>query len=56
MDQNNLDYLKYGRLFVIINGDRPEGRLGIFRFYQGKSLTSSEVTTNWNAQKSRFGH
>jgi hypothetical protein len=31
-------------------------RLGIFRFYRGKALTSSEVTTNWNAQKSRFGH
>ena len=31
-------------------------RMGLFRFYRGKALTSSEVTTNWNAQKSRFGH
>ncbi len=31
-------------------------KLGIFRFYKGKALTSSEVTHNWNAQKSRFGH
>ena len=31
-------------------------RMGVFRIYRGKALTSSEVTTNWNAQKSRFGH
>ena len=32
------------------------GKFAIFRFYIGTGLTSSEVTTNWNAQKSRFGH
>tara|TARA_B100000945_G_C20396817_1_gene605293 strand:- start:368 stop:1315 length:948 start_codon:yes stop_codon:yes gene_type:complete len=31
-------------------------KIGVFRFYKGKALTSSEVTHNWNAQKSRFGH
>lgn len=56
MDKNDLDYLRYGRLLSVFNATTPISRLGIFRFYQGKSLTSSEVTTNWNAQKERFGH
>jgi hypothetical protein len=32
------------------------GKFAIYRLYVGTGLTSSEVTTNWNAQKSRFGH
>ena len=31
------------------------GKIAIYRFYLGKGLTSSEVTTNYNDQKSRFG-
>ena len=31
-------------------------KFGVFRYYVGTGLTSSQVTTNWNAQKSRFGH
>ena len=52
--------MTYAR-FCEIEGDNggPDGipmRLGIFRFYRGKALTASEVTENWNAQKSRFGY
>ena len=32
------------------------GKLGIYRLYVGKGFTSSDVTTNWNLEKSRFGH
>ena len=32
------------------------GKLAIYRLYVGTGLTSSQVTTNWNAQKSDFGH
>ena len=31
------------------------GKIAIYRFYLGKGLTSTEVTTNYNDQKSRFG-
>ena len=55
-ERNNYDYGKFARLLAIFNGNSPQHRLGIFRFYQGKGLTSSEVTTNWNDQKARFGH
>ena len=36
--------------------DGLRGKFAVYRFYIGTGLTSSEVTTNWNAQKSRFGH
>jgi len=41
----------------IINGSccrSMDGDLAIIRIYN-KALTSTEITTNWNAQKSRFG-
>ena len=31
-------------------------KIGVFRFYKGKALSSTEVTQNWTAQKTRFGH
>ena len=52
----NYDYMRYGRILAVYNSSSPDYRIGIFRFYQDKALTSSEVTTNWNDQKSRFGH
>tara|TARA_Y100001963_G_C6682836_1_gene400702 strand:- start:133 stop:948 length:816 start_codon:yes stop_codon:yes gene_type:complete len=30
-------------------------KLGIYRLYIGTALSSTDVTTNWNADKSRFG-
>jgi len=53
---NNWDYNSYVKVLEVENSIDPPRRHGIFRFYKGKALTSSEVTTNWNAQKSRFGH
>ena len=55
-DDTNLDYMQqfYGPQLNWLA--MLPLRQGIFRFYRGKALTSSEVTTNWNAQKSRFGH
>ena len=51
----NYDYMSY--FFLNFHGfGKPGIRQGIVRFYRGKALTASEVTTNWNAQKSRFGH
>ena len=39
------------------NGSYPyKGDIAIIRIYKGKALTSSEITTNWNAEKARFGH
>jgi hypothetical protein len=31
-------------------------KIGAYRYYVGTGLTSSQVTTNWNADKTRFGH
>ena len=31
------------------------GKLAIYRFYLGKGLTSTEVSSNYNLEKSRFG-
>ena len=33
-----------------------DGKIAICRLYKGKALTASEVTENWNAQKSLFGY
>ena len=59
-NDQSLSELKYANLPYAwggsSTGNYPPHRYGIFRFYKGKALTSSEVTTNWNAQKSRFGH
>ena len=33
-----------------------DGKIAICRLYKGKALTASEVTQNWNAQKSLFGY
>ena len=52
----NFTALQYGRLMWIASAPTVQQRLGIYRAYKGKALTSSEVTTNWNDQKSRFGH
>ena len=53
----NIDYFRFGMVpynqFVT---NLLKMRLAIFRFYKGKALTSSEVTQNWNAEKTRFGH
>ena len=54
-DSRNMDYCLYVRL-PWINSVNVPIRQGIFRFYRGKALTTSEVTQNWDAQKSRFGH
>ena len=56
-----VSYMQSGEIFNIDRGindtiTRMRFGMGVFRFYRGKALTSSEVTTNWNAQKSRFGH
>ena len=41
----------YGSSGYIMNGD-----ISIVRFYKGKALTSTEVTQNYNAEKSRYGY
>ncbi len=48
---------------VVVTSDVPagsnynyRGKFAIFRFYIGTGLTSSQVTTNWNIDKTRFGH
>ena len=54
-DDNTLNYLEYW--YSHCNStSTPPTRRGIIRFYRGKALTASEVTQNWDAQKSRFGH
>lgn len=50
----NFTALQFARLLNAYNAASVQQRLGIYRAYKGKALTSSEVTTNWNAQKSRF--
>jgi hypothetical protein len=55
-DSRDYSHLKHFSMFYVSSSSKVPMRLGIFRFYRGKALTSSEVTTNWNAQKSRFGH
>ena len=55
-DAINFTALQYGRLLYTYNAATVQQRLGIYRAYKGKALTSSEVTTNWNDQKSRFGY
>ena len=55
-DSNNYSYLRVGYVARLMTFVESSTRHGIFRFYRGKALTASEVTTNWNAQKSRFGH
>ena len=52
----NFTALQYGRLLYAHSATSVQQRLGIYRAYKGKALTSSEVTTNWNDQKARFGH
>ena len=52
----NFTALQYGRISRVYSTATGQQRLGIYRAYKGKALTSSEVTTNWNDQKSRFGH
>ena len=55
-DTNDWDYSQYGRIIAAFATTTPPARMGIWRFYKGKALTSTEVTTNWNDQKERFGH
>tara|TARA_R100001082_G_scaffold109284_1_gene86142 strand:+ start:693 stop:1706 length:1014 start_codon:yes stop_codon:yes gene_type:complete len=55
-DTNDWDYSQYGRIIAVFASTTPPARMGIWRFYKGKALTSTEVTTNWNDQKARFGH
>ena len=56
-DDENYDYYRWGYTNLGINSSSVSSNYhAIFRFYKGKALTSSEVTTNWNAEKSRFGH
>ena len=35
--------------------NRYQGDLAVYRFYNGKALTSTEVATNYNVSASRFG-
>lgn len=55
-DTNDWNYSHYGRVVAIFHSTTPPVRMGVFRFYKGKALSASEVTTNWNDQKERFGH
>ena len=48
--------LKFLGLGYVGSTDQMSTRTGIVRFYKGKHFSSTDVTTNWNAQKSRFGH
>ena len=44
---------------TLIGGDNNSGfrgKFAIYRLYDGTGLTSSQITQNWNAEKSRFGH
>jgi len=54
--EDNISHLEY----AYIGGRGGNGSLdsvtGIVRMYKGKALTASEVTTNWNAEKARFGY
>ena len=52
----NISALNYGRVSRVFSASTVRHRVGIWRFYKGKALTSTEVTTNWNDQKERFGH
>ena len=53
---HNFDSLKVIGIGWVPNAQTSPMRIGIVRFYKGKALTSSEITTNWDAQKERFGH
>ena len=53
---HDFDSLKVIGIGAVLSSNTTPIRIGLVRFYKGKGLTSSEVTTNWNAQKSRFGH
>ena len=55
-DSDNYSYHVGAYVGRLLGNTESSSRHGIFRFYRGKALTASEVTTNWNAQKSRFGH
>jgi len=51
--------LETARHMIVTSGnftDEIPEKVGVFRFYKGKALTSSEVSHNWDAQKTRFGH
>tara|TARA_R100001443_G_scaffold22611_1_gene34870 strand:+ start:386 stop:1204 length:819 start_codon:yes stop_codon:yes gene_type:complete len=54
-NSKKLNLLSY---YISSNGsdNKFDGRLGVMRFYQGKTLTASEVEQNYNAEKSRYGH
>tara|TARA_R100000664_G_C2757358_1_gene145556 strand:- start:2145 stop:3173 length:1029 start_codon:yes stop_codon:yes gene_type:complete len=52
----NFSALNYGRIARLFSATTIRHRLAIWRFYKGKTLSSTEVTTNWNDQKERFGH
>ena len=54
-DDKTLNYLEYW-YNRYVSTSTPPTRRGIIRFYRGKALTASEVTQNWDAQKSRFGY
>lgn len=53
---HNLANLRFLMLNQVGDANQMPTRTGIFRFYKGKHFSSTDVTTNWNAQKSRFGH
>jgi hypothetical protein len=56
-DTIDYDELRAGYpAYLVVNDTKPKFQNAIYRFYKGKALSSSEVTTNWNDQKSRFGH
>ena len=52
---DTLTTLRIGDISIPATGvNALDGKIGLFRIYNGV-LTSSDVTTRWNATKSRFG-
>lgn len=43
-------------LMYAISSNPYDAKIGSYRYYNGTGLTSSQVTTNWNVDKTRFGY
>lgn len=53
---DNISHLEYAYISGRGGSGNLDTQVGITRMYKGKALTASEVTTNWNAEKARFGY
>ena len=53
---SDLETAYHTSVAVGISSTEIPQKIGVFRFYKGKALSSTEVTQNWTAQKTRFGH